>query len=62
MKRVGGGVASYYELPIHKHNEDLSYIAPVRFSQSTGSQQSKQTHNDKKGDVCVDLFNIDNKN
>ena len=25
-------VGSYYELPIHKHNEDLSFLAPVLFA------------------------------
>ena len=29
MKIMEGSVASYYELPMHKHNKDLSYIAPV---------------------------------
>ena len=29
MTIMGESVASYYELPMHKHNKDLSYIAPV---------------------------------
>ena len=47
-----GGVPNYYDLPIHKDNEDLSFIAPVLSSTSTSNYRivPKQA---KKGDACA---------
>ena len=47
-----GGVPNYYNLPIHKDNEDLSYIAPVLSSTSASNYRivPKQA---KKGDACA---------
>ena len=47
-----GGVPNYYDLPIHKDNEDLSYIAPV-WSPTSASNYRIVPKQAKKGDACA---------